>query len=44
MDRRAGQMHKEYDVKSRNVDREFVGTPPGNVGPVEAKVLNFERV
>ena len=44
MDRRAGQLHEEYVVKARNVDREFVGTPPGNVGPVEAKLLTFERV
>ena len=44
MDRRAGQLHEEYVRKARNVDREFVGTPPGEVGPVEAKLLSFERV
>ena len=42
MDRRAG--HEKNIVKARNVDREFVGTPPGEVGPIEAKLLSFERV
>ena len=44
VDRRAEQLHEEYIVKARNVDGEFVGTQPGEVGPVEAKLLTFERV
>ena len=44
MDRRASQLHEEYVSKARQVHRQYVGTMPGEVGPVEAKLLGFERV
>ena len=37
-------MHGEYLTKARTVDRLYVGTLEGEVGPVEAKLLSFERV
>ena len=37
-------MHEEYLTKARSVDRMYVGTQHGEVGPVEAKLLSYERV
>ena len=34
----------EYVTKARSVDRQYVGTLQGQQGPVEAKLLSFERV
>ena len=44
VDKRAAQLHDEYVLKARSVDRQYVGTQEGQVGPVEAKLLSFERV
>ena len=44
VDKRAEQLHEEYVRKAKKVDRDYVGTQPGNVGPVQAKLLSFERV
>ena len=38
------QSNDEYASKARQVDRQYVGSMPGEVGPVEAKLLSFERV
>ena len=37
-------LHEEYLKKARTIDREYVGVQPGVVGPVETKLLSFERV
>ena len=44
VDKRAGELHQEYLIKARNVDQRYGGIEPGVVGPVEAKLLSFERV
>ena len=44
VDRRAGVLHKEYLVKARTADQLYVGTPVGEVGPVERKLLSYERI
>ena len=44
VDKRAGELHQEYIVKARSVDQRFGQVPPGTIGPVEAKLLSFERV
>ena len=44
VDRRAEALHQEYVDKARRVDSQYGGTAPGTVGPVEEKLLSFERV
>ena len=44
VDRRSGELHQEYLNKARAVDQQYVGTLPGVVGPVEQKLLSYERV
>ena len=44
VDVRAGHLHQEYIDKASHVDRHYVGTEPGVLGPVETKLLTFERV
>ena len=44
VDRRADMLHQEYVSKARKVDRDYVGTEVGEMGPVERKLLSFERV
>ena len=44
VDKRAGDLHQEYLLKARNADQEYVGVAPGEIGPVEGKLLSFERV
>ena len=44
VDRRAGELLQEYVVKARSMDQRFGGVQPGTVGPVETKLLSFERV
>ena len=44
VDLRADQLHEEYVRKAKDVDRLYLGTQPGHVGPVQAKLLSFERV
>ena len=44
VDKRAGELHQEYISKARSVDQRFGQVPPGTIGPVEAKLLSFERV
>ena len=44
VDKRADELHEEYVRKAKEVDRLYVGTQPGHVGPVQAKLLSFERV
>ena len=41
---RADQLHNEYVLKARRVDTAYCETPQGQVGPVERKLLSFERV
>ena len=44
VDRRAQLLQKEYERKARKADRNFGGTPEGEVGRMEQKLLNFGRV
>ena len=44
VDRRADQLHKEYLSKARHADQNFGGTPEGEVGRVERKLLTFPKV
>jgi hypothetical protein len=44
VDRRAGQLHREYQEKARKTDRDFGGVEVGRVGPVENKLLSFPTV
>ena len=44
VDRRAEQIHNEYVGKARKADQQFGGTPVGEVGRVERKLLTFPRV
>ena len=44
VDKRAEKIHEEYVEKARRVDRTYCETEPGLVGPVEAKLLSYERV
>ena len=41
MDRRAHLLAGEYRKKARDVDRMYVGTPEGEVGPVQRKLEQF---
>ena len=41
VDKRARLLQGEYRRKARNVDREFVGTPEGEVGPVERRLNEY---
>ena len=41
VDQRAGLLIGEYRRKARNVDRDFVGTPEGTVGPVERRLEEY---
>ena len=43
VDGRAGQLHKKYVRKARDVDRVSIGTAPGKLGPVEAKLLGLKQ-
>ena len=42
--RRARALPAEYAAKARQVDRQFCGTPPNEVGPVEAKLRTYDPV
>ena len=44
IDRRADELHNEYVNKARRVDTLYCETQPGQVGPIEAKLLSYERV
>ena len=44
VDRRADQLHNEYVLKARRVDTTYCGTEQGQVGPVQNKLLSYERV
>jgi hypothetical protein len=44
VDKRAGQLHREYQEKARKTDRDFGGVEEGRVGPVENKLLSFPTV
>ena len=44
VDKRAGQLHREYQDKSRKTERDFGGVEEGRVGPVENKLLFFPSV
>ena len=44
VDRRADQLHNKYVIKARRVDMTFCKTPQGQVGPIERKLLSYERV
>jgi hypothetical protein len=44
VDRRAEALHQEYVAKARRVDRQHLGVGEGVVGPLEMKLLSFERV
>ena len=44
MDKRAGQLHREYQEKGRKTDRDFGGMEDGRIGPVENKLLSFPTV
>ena len=44
VDKRAGQLHHEYLVKARKVDQNFCDVEPGQVGPVETKLLSLGQV
>ena len=44
VDKRAGVLHQEYLVKARTADQLYVGTNVGVVGPVERKLLSYDRV
>ena len=44
VDRRSGQLHREYQEKARKTDRDFGGVEEGRVGPVENKLLTFPTV
>ena len=41
VDRRANLLSGEYRKKARDVDRQYVGTPEGEVGPVERKLEQY---
>ena len=41
VDRRANLLPGEYRKKARDVDRRYVGTPEGEVGPVERKLEQY---
>ena len=42
--KRAGALTAQYRTKARNVDRVFGGVPEGQVGPVQAKLMDFGKV
>ena len=44
VDKRAEQLHQEYVAKARKADRKHLGVREGDIGPVEGKLLSFERV
>ena len=44
VDRRANQLHNEYVAKARKADQQYGGTPLGEVGRVERKLLSFPKV
>ena len=44
VDRRAQLLQEEYARKARKADHNFGGTPEGEVGRMEQKLLNFGRV
>ena len=37
-------MHNEYVNKAKRVDMLYCETQPGQVGPIEAKLLSYEQV
>ena len=41
VDRRAGLLANEYRKKARAVDKDYVGVPEGEVGPVERKLEEY---
>ena len=44
MDKRARALQGEYRTKAKDIDEEFVGTPKGQVGPVERKLDQFGQM
>jgi hypothetical protein len=44
VDKRAGQLHREYQEKARKTDRDFGGVEEGRIGPVKNKLLSFPTV
>ena len=44
VDKRAKKIQDEYVEKAKRVDRLYCETEPGQVGPVEAKLLSYKRV
>jgi hypothetical protein len=43
VDKRAGQLHREYQEKARKTDRNFGGMEVGRIGPVENKLLHCKK-
>ena len=44
VDKRAGELPLEHLTKTRNTDRNFCGTAPGDTGPVETKLGSMGAV
>ena len=44
VERRANAVNADYHRKARKIDREYNGTPPGEMGPVEARLAEFGKV
>ena len=44
VDRRSNLLQNEYAKKARKADRNYGGTPEGEVGRMEQKLLNYGRV
>ena len=44
VDKRAGQLHREYQEKARKTDRDFGGVEEGRLGTVESKLLSLPTV
>ena len=44
VDIRAGQLHESYINKARDTDRAYCGTPVGDTGPVERKLISMGEV
>ena len=44
VDKRAGDLQKEYETKARNADRKYNGVDEGVVGPTETKLIQLGEV